>query len=341
MRKRRSSDSSNSDEETVHAAEPSEGINDDEVLSSKSCNNWMEMKTLFLDQLRQGKAVWVQCATIFAASFVTYSYNNVGSKSNVQIAIMTVIIIVGGSPFRSHLLPATVGALVGGQNVIRATTDNENTIYASNYLWLLLLSVVVSLVWCFIVTPFKVLDGFAGRLGTTTFIGMNITMLLFFGPLGIVQWERYIFGMYHVIFIAEEDTTLDITNIWEWMDEAELAVGYCISVMWLGVVGGAIRIAHNNTHPPEALNNILTPSLLALSSMLLVNSTGYKHAYGLYNGFAVGAYIAMASLEKIATVKKFMLVSFNAAIWGLLLTPLFVGFPGSEYSIVTPFNFVV
>lgn len=80
---------------------------------------------------------------------------------------------------------------------------------------------------------------------TTTFIGINITMFLFFGPIGVVQWERYISGFYHVIFIAEEDITLDITNVWNWTDEAELAIGYCILVIWLGVAGGTIRIAHD------------------------------------------------------------------------------------------------
>jgi hypothetical protein len=78
---------------------------------------------------------------------------------------MTVITIVGASPFhKSHLVHAAIGALVGGQNVIAAAMDNENTIYVTNYLWLLLLSVVVGLVWCFVVTPFNILDGSAGRL---------------------------------------------------------------------------------------------------------------------------------------------------------------------------------
>lgn len=327
MRKRKSSDCSNSDEESVQAVEPPPDSID--ALSLKSDVNCMG--TLFLNQLGQGKTVLAQCITIFVAAFLTYSYDNVGSKANVQVSIMTVIIIFGASSFcRSHLIPAAIGAFVGGQNVIAAMADNENTIYATNYLWLLLLSVVVGLVWCFVVTPFKILDGVAGRLGTTTFIGMNITMLFFFGPLGVVQWERYILGVYQVIFMAEEDTRLDISNAWKWSEEAELAIGYFLSVVWLGIAGGAIRIAHNNTHPPEPLNNVLTPCLIALTSMLLVNSASYEHAYGLYNGFAVGAYVAMASLQKIPTVMKFTLVSCTAAIWGLALTPFFVGFPGSK-----------
>ena len=327
MRKRKSSDSSNSDEESAQAVEPLDGFGDGEDLSSKDSTR---IRTLFL-HLLQGKAWWTQCITIFVAAFLTYSFNNVGSKINVHVAIMTVITIVGASPFRnSHLVLASIGAFVGGQNVIASTNDNENIINSTNYLWLLLLSVVVGLVWCFVIVPYKILDGYAGRLGTTTFIGFNVTMMLFFGPLHVVQWKRYIFGVYQVVLMAEEDTTLDVANVWEWADEAELAIGYCISVLWLGVAGGAIRIFHNNTNPSEALNNVLIPCLLALLSMLVVNSTAYNHAYGLYNGFAVGAYVAMASLQKIHSIMKLALISFTAALWGLLLTPFFVGFAGKS-----------
>lgn len=144
--------------------------------------------------------------------------------------------------------------------------------------------------------PNKILDGYAGRLGTTTFIGMNITK--------VVEWERYIYGLYYVIFVGEEDITISLTNIWDWSRHAELEIGYFISVVCLGVVGGTIRIFHNkyiqnlkqmNTQPPEPLNNVLIPSLIALTSMLLINAIDYKYAFGWYNGFSVGAYVAMAS----------------------------------------------
>lgn len=123
---------------------------------------------------------------------------------------------------------------------------------------------------------------------------------------------------------------------------AEVAVGYVFSVLLLGVAAGGMRILHNNyvqrckagpsptKEPPAPLNNVLVPVLLALLSMLVVNATQYKHAPGLYNGFAVGAYVAMASLEKISSISKFASVSLLAAGWGLALTPFFVGFAGKS-----------
>ena len=182
--------SSSSDEESAQEAAIAGPDGIDQALVKS-------MRAFFLD-LWHGKKWWVQCITIYIAAFFTYSYDNVGGHStNIQIAVMTVITIFGASPFKSHLVPAAIGAFVGGQNIILATSDNENTIYPINYLWLFLLSVVVGLVWCFFIMPNKILDGSGGRLGTTTFIGMNITMLLFFGPLGVVQWEVYLWIILH------------------------------------------------------------------------------------------------------------------------------------------------
>lgn len=78
------------------------------------------------------------------------------------------------------------------------------------------------------------------------------------------------------------------------------------------------------------LNNVLVPVLFALLSMLVVNATNYRHASGLYNGFAVGSYVAMASLQKIPSILQFAAVSLVAATWGLALTPFFVGFAGKS-----------
>lgn len=331
MRKLSDSSGSSRDEESAQgAARPEEEIDH---------NTKPFMKAIFLD-LWRGKKWWVQCISIYIAAFLTYSYYNTGlhRAANLQIAVMTVIVLVGSSPFQSHVVPATLGAFVGGQNIILATSDNENTIYPINYVWLLLLSVVVGLVWYFCMST-GLLNGSSGRLGTTTFIGMNITMLLFFGPLGVVKWDRYVYGLYNVVNVGEEDTTLSLDNMWKWTKEAELAIGYFLSVVWLGSVGGAIRISHNNyvlyrvrmkKHAPVPLHNVLVPALIALTSMLLINATGYKHASGLYNGFAVGSYVAMASLHKIPTIKKYILVSCMAGVMGLMLTPFFVGFAGKS-----------
>lgn len=327
------------------------------------------------DRLRRGKEPWVQCLTIYVAAWLTYSYDNAGDGgANVQVAIMTVIALVAATPLAStHLIPAAIGAFVGGQSVIGSVgpIEDHKAVRAGNYLWLFLLSVVVGTVWCFVIAKLKILDGYAGRLGTTTFVGMNLVMLTAFGPLGVVDWDRYYYGFVHVVHVGEEDASRSLATAWSWTEETEVAVGYVLSVLWLGVVAGGTRIRHDdyvrrikagpsvsNDPPPAPLNNVSVPCLVALASMLAINATEYKHAPGLYNGFAVGAYVAMASLHKIPSVSRFASVSLLAAGelahrnsrwlfigsfhpeaktmrsfslgWGLALTPFFVGFAGSK-----------
>ena len=57
---------------------------------------------------------------------------------------------------------------------------------------------------------------------------------------------------------------------------------------------------------------------------------GFAEYAGAFTGFAVGSYVAMASLQKISSILKFAFVSLLAAGWGLTLTPFFVGFAGSK-----------
>mmetsp|Transcript_11886 Transcript_11886/g.20646 ORF Transcript_11886/g.20646 Transcript_11886/m.20646 type:complete len:186 (+) Transcript_11886:601-1158(+) len=178
---------------------------------------------------------------------------------------------------------------------------------------------------------------------------MNLVMVTIYGPASIVDWDRYYYGFVHIIHFGEEDSSLDLASAWKWTEEAEVAIGYVLSVLWLGVVGGGTRILHNkyvqkqleqqqerNTEDDEdtfeeepssarkqqqkqrpvvlqPLNNVLVPVVWSLFFMLIINATQYNHAPGLYNGFAVGAYVAMASLQKIPTVSKFVYVSLLAA----------------------------
>jgi hypothetical protein len=301
-----------------------------------------------IDPLKQGKVWWVQCITIFVAASLTYSFNNAGeNKANVQIAIMTVITLVGASPFCStHLTSAAIGAFVGGQNIIGSTglLESNTKLRPINYLWLLLLSLVVGCSFV-LISRLRILDGYAGRLGTATFIGMNLVMILVYGPAGVVDWDRYYYGLTRVIHLAEEDSSLPLASAWTWTEEAELGIGYCLAVLGLAVIGGATRIRHHeyiqqwsrknkkeqeSRQPPKPLNNVLIPVIWALLCMLVVNATQYKHATGLYNGFAVGSYVAMASLQKIPSVPKFASVSLLAALWGLALTPFFISFAGKS-----------
>jgi len=318
------------------------------------------MFNFIIKSLAWNRTWWAQCCSISLAALLTYTLNNTGVQLNVQMTIMIIIAVAGALPSylsEKHLTTVAIGAFVGGQNLIGAT-GMENPLAVlppniSSYFWLLLLALVVGWVWNFAMIPKRILDGCSGRLGTTTFLGANLVQLLCWGPLGVVDWNRYYFGFAHPIHVAEEadSTTLSLTDVWTWAEEAELAIAYVVAVMWLDVVAGATRVYHDQyiqqlqQHPqliidnndsyehqqqllPKPLSNVLVPVFWAFFSMLLVNITNYQHSPGIYNGFAVGAYVAMSSLQKLSSVSQFAMAGSVAALWGLTLTPFFVGFPG-------------
>ena len=247
---------------------------------------------------------------------------------------MLVITLVGASPLMTNLLVvSSIGAFVGGQNVIGATAgmSEETEVEIVHYAWLAVLACAVASVWR-LVSRFKLFDGYAGRLGTTTFLGMNLSMIMFV-PADVVSWKLYVWGFIGIIHVGEEDSSTSPKSPYSWAQEAESAIVYVLGVMWLGLLSGGTRLFNKRriegiSQPP--LNNILTPVVYALSSMLVVNATQYGHAPAIYNGFAVGSYVGMVSLNKITNLQRFALVSAFASVWGLTLTPFFVGFAGKN-----------
>ena len=147
---------------------------------------------------------------------------------------------------------------------------------------------------------------------------------------------------------------------WDWAEDEEAgyqAASYVLGAVWLGVVAGGTRVLHerrrlsridgdgdaasssspSSSHPPPPkpppLDNVVVPAVFALSSMLAaycVPRYESRARSALFNGLAVGSYVAMASLQRIPTVSRFASVSLLASVWGLALTPFFVGFAGSE-----------
>jgi len=320
--------SSSDEEEQIQAASPPLEDKEEEPTQYRYLLPWL--RTLFFQPLVQ------LYLNISLSALLVYAY-----PGNVQLAVMTVIVLVGATPWAStHVLPVALGAFVGGHDIIGATGDawvtgSESLGWAVSYLWLLLFSAVVTLVWSRFMLPYQILDGYSGRLGTTTFIGMNLIMLCLWGPLGVVGWNRYWFGFYHIVHVAEEADSFRLSDAWKWTEETELAIGYVLAVLWLSFVSGASRIWHGRyiqqirqEDRPPPLNNLLIPCVWALFSMLIVNTTHYQHAPGLFNGFAVGAYVGMASLQKIPNLWQFLTVGLVAAGWGLALTPVCVGFAG-------------
>jgi hypothetical protein len=308
-----------------------------------------------------------------------------------MIALVGTIVMqidtMGSSLNRSNgmIIYASLGAFVGGHDVLGSTKyedgkeeeDDEEkgggTIPMMNYLWLLILSIVTGLLWHCVIdggSRTEFLHGYAGRLGTTTFLGMNVVILTMYGPLGVVHWDRYYGG-----FV---DTDVRVGGAedaggWDWTEGmgkeegedgggggmASFALCYVLGTMYLGIASGGTRLLHerrrlmsssrssrvdddgeNPPSPPHVppLNNVVVPALWALTSMLLAYCyPSHSRAYyvghvvpALFDGFAVGSYVGMSSLRRISSISKFAIVSLIASVWGLALTPLFVGFAGSE-----------
>jgi hypothetical protein len=134
------------------------------------------------------------------------------------------------------------------------------------------------------VASFNILLGFSGRLGTTTFLAMNITMLVFLAPSGAVPWSQY--G--------------DVQATWEERLTEEKSIVYVVSAVFLASLGGAFRL-----HAKLPVNPVLVPCTLALFFMMIVNGTEYENRSTLYNGFAVGAYVAMTSEARLPSIAAF------------------------------------
>jgi hypothetical protein len=109
------------------------------------CRSFVE---ILKNQQRQHHVVVVaieSTVVISIAAILTYGFT---SAVNIQIAIMTVITLFGAIEqafsFTSLTIPASIGAFVGGHNILN---DSAQTIQYTEYLWLTLLSIVVGLVW--------------------------------------------------------------------------------------------------------------------------------------------------------------------------------------------------
>lgn len=209
--------------------------------------------------------------------------------------------------------------------------NEETEIEIAHYAWLAVLSAVVASVW-WSVSRLKLFDGYAGRLGTTTFLGMNLSMLIFV-PADVVSWKLYIWGFLNLVHVGEEESSTSPKVPYSWTQEAESAIVYVLGVLWLGVLSGGTRLLNKRRiegTSQSPINNILTPVVYALSSMLVVNATDYVHAPAIFNGFAVGTYVGMVSLKRVPSLQRFALVSAFASVWGLTLTPCFIGFAGKK-----------
>ena len=152
--------------------------------------------------------------------------------------------------------------------------------------------------------------GFSGRLGATAFISMNITAIITFLVDSSVGFDRYGFDSNN-----GEVTTMG----WE---EAMVTI---LSTLFVATTASWHRL--NSTVP---LNPVLIPSTWALFCMLIVSLTQYDYTSSMFNGIAVGSYVAMASESRLPKVSNFGIVGCIAGIYVCLLDNFFLGFGGKS-----------
>ena len=82
----------------------------------------------------------------------------------------------------------------------------------------------------------------------------------------------------------------------------EEAIATILSTIFVATTASWYRL--NSTVP---LNPVLIPSTWALFCMLIVSLTQYDYTSSMFNGIAVGSYVAMASESRLPKISNFWL----------------------------------
>ena len=250
-----------------------------------------------LQQVVQKGHSIVHMFTTLIAAYLTLSLIDQGETLHPQIATVVVILLVGTS-FPQLVTAAGCGAFVGANGV------------TTSFAIMLPTACCTAVAWA-IVNRYQILLGYGGRMGTTTFLAFNISMILFLGPSEQVPWNAY--G--------------SLSSLWADRLELEPSLVFCASTIVLATVSAFFRL--NATVP---VNPVLAPVTAALTFMIALNGAEYKYRDAAFNGAAVGIYVAMASESKLPTTLAFCWASVLAAAWGLCLDPFFLGFPSGGFT---------
>lgn len=240
------------------------------------------------------------CAT-FLSALLTHAVSYRGPRIHPQITTMAVVTSAGAA-YPPLITSVACGVYVG--------SVSPETIVS--YPWLVLLASVTALVWK-IVCFNKMMLGLSGRLGTTAFVAMNITAVLAVFPFsGVASWERY--G--------------SVESLWGDRLTIEQLVLIPSSCLFMSILGGSYRLRMQKNKTP--VNPVLIPSALALLCMFITSVTEYKFASDMFDGYAVGTYVAMASIDRLSSTKEFATVGLIAGLWSLFFNPFFLGFGGKS-----------
>ena len=234
----------------------------------------------------------VQSVVGIGSCFFTYGIMHTLDGFTPNIASFSVIVIVGTSS--PHLtLPAGVCAFA----------VNENTTLA----WLTLLGVITSAV-LLIAERHKFLVGYSGRGGVLAFIANNITMIIIMAS-GSISWNLY--G--------------DRSHLWKEVLTWEPSIVLVLGSFVTSGICGVYRI-----HSPVPMNPLVSLSAVALFLILLITATQYQYAGKWSLGVGTGSFVAMGSMEKLSSVRAFVLSGFLGGLYKLFWSPFFTGFSGTE-----------
>jgi hypothetical protein len=83
-------------------------------------------------------------------------------------------------------------------------------------------------------------------------------------------------------------------------------------------------------HSPVPMNPLVSLSAVALFLILLITATQYQYADEWSLGVGTGSFVAMGSMEKLSSVRAFVLSGFLGGLYKLFWSPFFTGFSGTE-----------
>ena len=268
----------------------------------------------FLDRLEHGfthpSPVLQMLATNLACWF-TYALLQTHPELEPQIVTQIIVVLCGSlSP---HLSTAVATGVYSG-----ATNVTEP-------LWMIVvLGVFTSLTWQY-VNSRKLWLGMGGRLGLTSFIAMNATILVacLVGSSDAVTWSIY--------WNADAWTSSTDTLVWE-------VILSVLASTILAAVAGLVRLRSKVPAHPVILPSAYALLFMLATYLLLTTnsnteseaSTTLYETYSILDGYAVGAYVAMSGWSYLATTAQFAQAGFVAGIWLQILRPFFGGFGGKS-----------
>ena len=247
-----------------------------------------------VEELYKKAHVVVQALTVGLAVLLTYSIATRGHTLGANLGQATVNTLAG--LVMPHLAaPVGAGAYAGMVSAL------------PSYGWVTFLAVNTSISW-FLVSRWKLMVGYSGRLGTTAFVPCFFTVMICCGA-NDAQWDVY----YR-------------SGNWD-----DLTTERCL-VTVMAVALAAILTRLVSTHVgvfPNLANPVSAGSAVALVAMLCVDVTDYRYKNAILSGIGQGTFTGMASVQRLSLWQ----VAAAGLIGGglaLLIHPFFNGFGGKQ-----------